>query len=269
MDKDDRLDEKTQKRLDHLSKGWEDGSSYLDNLTVADLRLMLEHFKPMRALIRNIAGGKLRHREEKWDMQADCAMPDQIEKATVQVQRLEAELAQAQKACRRATDERDNLAKINQELARKLDDLHSRHRESNQNASVVTALRCNSVLLECLGITLPEDDSAALIISVAVLSQRDNLVRLWDLLRDRSNDELRPIHEQERELLETALTWLNHNWKRLPYRLEEPMVGASFDFEHHQRAASTATGERIRAVFLPSLCATDGAPLRKALVQTE
>lgn len=54
MAKNSELTKDERKRLDSANKEWVNGSSYLDKITISDLRLLLENFEPLQDLIRAI-----------------------------------------------------------------------------------------------------------------------------------------------------------------------------------------------------------------------
>lgn len=114
-----------------------------------------------------------------------------------------------------------------------------------------------------------EPSSTDLISTVAVMSQLDSVKRLWDLLKDRCEQQNRAASQAEAQLLATALGWHNHNWQQKSYQLFEPTMGQSFDFNQQQRAAfSQPIGETIKAVVLPGIRDYAGRLLKKALVIT-
>ena len=130
-------------------------------------------------------------------------------------------------------------------------------------------LREDTALAQALSLsTLPSGDIEALIHIVAVLAQRDNLERLWDILKDRCENENRPANAAERALLSTALAWYNYNWRTHPYNLIEVSPTAAYDFNAHLRNRHTTTGEIIVAQHLPGIIGSNNEQVRKALVIT-
>jgi len=115
---------------------------------------------------------------------------------------------------------------------------------------------------------LPSDDTQALIQTVAVLAQRENLERLWSALKERCEAENRSASAPERSLLETALVWHNHNWRTRPYRLMEVVPPSAYHFEKHLRSRQTPTGETVVALDLPGIADGNNNPLCKTLVRT-
>ncbi len=130
-------------------------------------------------------------------------------------------------------------------------------------------LRQDEALAHALGLqALAQDDTQATIQMVAVNAQRDNLERIWSALKDHCEAQQRTASTAERDLLESALTWYNHNWQTRPYQVINPAAGAPYQYEHHQRSRHTASGETIAAVVLPGIADGSGRPLCKAVVTT-
>jgi hypothetical protein len=137
--------------------------------------------------------------------------------------------------------------------------------------SPVVKLLCQDVSLATdLGLDgMGADGSADLVRCVAVLSQLDTIRQLWDLLKARCEQQLRPATDCELTLLCSALAWHNYNWRQKPYRFYQPASGGSFDFNKEQRAVGTPPyGESRRGVWLPGISDHAGRLQKKALVVT-
>jgi len=287
------LTDKQQKRLDKLAKSWDDEPSIFlvsDYLTLPDLRLLLEHFPPLQALIRALAAPDESAAQAADSPHPTPALPAANWKALEsELRDLKAQLAETQDAWRQSQTEAQRLKQTlsateaelqqNQERLRWLEAENTRlARERDQATRQLAALAPHPILTiiqrlpdlaEAFALNPPADASPqeALIRAVAILSQRDNIERLWDHLKDRCNRDRRPAHADERELLTTALEWHNLNWQR-PYQLQTPPQGSSYQYETQQRCTATPSGERIQAVWLPGIADPNGKPLRKALVAT-
>lgn len=131
-------------------------------------------------------------------------------------------------------------------------------------------LRKDTALAQALSLSpLPNGDIEALIHIVAVLAQRDNLIRLWNALKDRCENENRPANTAEYALLSTALAWYNYNWRTHPYNLIEVSANAAYDFNAHLRSSHTTTGEIITAQHLPGITDSSNEQVCKPLVITQ
>ena len=115
---------------------------------------------------------------------------------------------------------------------------------------------------------LPTDPIAALIQLVAVLSQSDNLLRLWQTIKDRCDSQQRPAADAELQLLHAALGWHNYNWPKRPYTLIDAAVRGSYDFDRHNRSKHSPSGEKIAQLLLPGLADGSGKAIGRALVCT-
>lgn len=140
----------------------------------------------------------------------------------------------------------------------------------NQAAPAVTFLRNDYALAQAMGLDdLPLDDTQALIQTVAVLAQLDNVQRLWHALKERCELGKRPATVDESALLETALNWHNHTWRSQPYRLIEVNPGSRYDYENQARISHVTKGETVVTLFLHGISNSQGQPLCKAIVSTQ
>jgi HPt (histidine-containing phosphotransfer) domain-containing protein len=278
----DRLDGRAKDRLEKLRRDWESDSPYFpEKLTPADLRLMLEHFEPLRKLIRKIAAG---HSAAPAASHADDAdldtLREELAQALAAQEELRRELDEALAAQEALRSERDAAKRDIQQLQKRCRTLETELAESRREVDslrqrrnehpVLAILRRDGELAARLGLgALDGAEPEPLIRAVAVLAQRDTLQRLWDRLKERCEKERRPANADERLLLETALAWHNHNWPSKPYQLVAPQPGSAYDFNSHQRATATASGERIAAVWLPGIADGSGRVQQKPLVTTQ
>lgn len=262
---------KEKKRLHELKEYWTGNESFLDfrskDFAVADLRLMLERFEPLRELIQQIAAtgatpSGLEHLESVHadpQQQAKLTRLQQVFEeerglktaALAEKKRLEKELAECKKT----------LIGCEKEL--------SRLRQQADPPPVLLMLRHDTALTSRLGLNdLPDDTTNALIHAVAVLAQLSSIERLWEALKERCDREKRPANIEETDLLATTLTWHNHNWATKPYTMQTPKAGERFDFATQQRPASTPSGETIMALWLPGIADGTGKQVKKPLVAT-
>ena len=293
---EDNLDKESRKRLEKLESQWSEpyDAMLLKGLTLPELKLLLEHFTPLQDLIRALVAtpagaspGALAHETASLRDQASAAQ-DSAEAALASTQ---AELAQAHERCRAAerdlsqcTTKVQELVEQNrlqkqtvqqleqqcQQLQNALSAAQAQLARSGSAPAELALLRQDTALAQALGLEpLPGDDTQALIQTVAVLSQRDNLERLWGALKDRCEAEKRPATAGEHALLQAALDWHNHNWRTRPYRLIEAPPASTYHFDHHQRSRHASTGETISAQHLPGIADGSGRPLCKALVHTQ
>ncbi|UBH26247.1 hypothetical protein [Aeromonas enteropelogenes] len=239
---------------DPLSLGQEPASVQLDQRDELTTRLQQE--RNLRAQLEN----KL--------SDADCNLL-QLQQ---QCQRLEQALQQEQALHHKAqTDLSAAISRLQQ-----LEKQQQRHhaeldalRQAGQ--SPVVTLLCQDVSLATdLGLDgMGADGSADLVRCVAVLSQLDTIRQLWDLLKARCEQQLRPATDGELALLGSALAWHNHNWRQKPYQLYQPALASGFDFNKAQRALGTPpSGESLRGVWLPGISDHAGRLQKKALVVT-
>lgn len=330
MAKHDTLDKDSRKRLEKLEQHWDKptGSYSLSDLTLPDLRLLLEHHAPLQELIRSIVATGItaataspqtptapehpedtEYTEPQAQEEADAAAWAEQEQALQNAQQALAhtqselthtrsQYAQLQQQCHDAAQQltqctaraqqllqdKETLAQqlqtleqqsqqLRQQLQQTQHQLHDSRQQLAQRRTApaaLTLLRADRALAQKMELDeLPDDDTQALIHTVAVLAQRDNLERLWNTLKDRCEADRRPASADERALLQAALGWYNHNWRTRPYRLNEAAPSSGFDFNQHQRSQHTPSGETLTALLLPGLHDGSGKALRKALVSTQ
>ena len=271
MEKDDdataQLGKDAGKRLKKLREEWDKpiGVFVTEKLTVADLRLLLEHSPPVQELIRLVvAGDSLTCSPEHKPPQFD-AVPAQDPALQQTLITCQKELDKLRQQLQDATEKQKKLQTENRRLEKEL----TAQRDSAQPPTLAF-LRSDQALAERLGLGgLPKDPVQALIRSVAVLSQMGTIERLWDALKETCERERRRASPEEVSLLQTALEWHNHNWQQRPYALSQPRVGEPFDFNTQLRSSSTSGGEKITALWLPGIVAGNGAIQKKALVATQ
>ena len=242
------LNEDARKRLEKLESEWEkrELSYWGISFSSSDLRLLLEHSRPVRALIRQIACGQMGAGEPvPGQAQGDDALQAELDAVRKQLQDLREEREQLQRALEQA---RQQAAACQMELDR------LRQHPPLGEASEALAFLCQrSDLQAFLGLEGLARDVEGLVRMVAVLAQKDNVRRLLERLGEAAVSRRAPMTAQERALLAAAVNWLNYNWRARPYRLVDPQPHAPFDFNTQNRANYTPTGETIVRVLAPGL----------------
>ena len=292
------LSGKQQKRLDELAKDWEaECEGIFSGFSLSDLHLLLQHFAPLQQLIRQLAVSEdpvqtdvrqpvsTAYGDETLSLAQEAASvnPDQRDELAALLQQerdlrtqLENKLSDATSHLSHSQQQCQRLEQTLQQLQQQQQQQQQRHhaeldalRQSGQ--SPVVTLLCQDVSLATdLGLDgMGADGSADLVRCVAVLSQLDTIRQLWDLLKARCEQQLRPASDGELALLGSALAWHNHNWRQKPYQLYLPALASGFDFNKAQRALGTPpSGESLRGVWLPGISDHAGRMQKKALVVT-
>lgn len=268
-----RLDEESRKRLHKLQAEWDKGvgAFFIERLTMADLRLLLEHFPPLQVLIRAIAVGENATAGEMEDDQANeagqAAQPVVYVPPREMERSLRDELARCETQLQKLLQDNRKLEQVCRQLK---DELAAARRSRAAAAPVeLILLREDASLAAAMGLAaLPEDDLQAWTQVVAVLAQRDSLERLWSVIKMRCEGECRPANEGELRLLSSALTWFNHNWRARPYQLREVAPSTAFDFDTQQRSSQAAAGDTVAELWLPGIADGGGRLLCKPLVLT-
>lgn len=270
----EHLDKDERERLEKLSKAWnkETKSSLLSpNFNPADLRLLLEYFLPLRELIHQIAATPSGQSVPSAQVKAEL---DEAEFQALQVQLVSSQ-AEAVRLRQLLADERRQADELEKELERLKQLLAARElelaklRRQATLPPVLEQLRSMPALASRMDLgDLPADPTQALIRAVAVLSQLNNVERLWDALKEICESERRSATNDEIALLQTALDWHNYNWRKKPYTLHRPHMDAGFDFKTAQRTGTTPSGETLAAVWLPGIVSGSDSVQKKALVAT-
>jgi len=284
------LSKERRKRLDSLEKSWEAPEKLKRTFGAADLRLLLEHYRPLRELIRSISmdssvspkspvSNAYEHQtaEASTTIQADLGETQQeLTYLRQHCNSLEQEIALCKSRAEKLTQQNATQQQANQQLEHQLRQLRVELAASKEQLAQATrcppelaTLREDAWLAQQLGLAeLPADNLQALVQIVAVLAQLDNLERLWNALKERCEAENRAVNPAERALLGQALGWYNHNWHSKPYRLIEATAGAPYDYEQHSRSKHFSSGETISELRLPGFADGSGRPRCKALVIT-
>lgn len=279
------LNKDVRKRLERLGEEWyKESSAYLlANLSAPDLRLLLENFRPLRELIRQIAAtasGQIPSAAARQAVDAACSQAES-ERDAASAENLA--LQEQFDACHQDQIELRKKLQSSQELQNQLEaenrrltgELSAQQRELvkvRQHAGlppVLGLLRREPALAGRLGLAnLPDDANQALIRTVAVLSQMGSIERLWETLKETCERESRPASTEETALLQTALDWHNHNWQKKPFALHCPGDGKPFDFSRELRAAESPSGDTLTSLWLPGIVSGNGSVQKKALVIT-
>lgn len=287
-DKDNQLDKDSLKRLEKFDEEWGDAPKYLsEKLTITDLRLLLEHFEPLQDLIRAVVttstSGTPAVLAQETAALRDRIATEKVGRRTGDLSRTQSELGAALEQCRALQNDlaecnattqqllqaKGKLEKQLQNAEKELSAYRAELDRSGRAPSELALLRGDVELAQRLELAdLPDDDTQALIRTVAVLSQMNNIERLWDVLKAACERESRPAHAEESALLQSAVDWHNHNWRTKPFALHRPNDGKHFDFSKEQRAASTPSGDTVSAVWLPGIVTGTGTVQKKALVAT-
>ncbi len=288
--------ETQKKRLLELGSFWDEQSRFgaSDKLTPVDLRLMLENFEPLQNLIHEIANGSMVQQSTATSVPArvstaeatpDFQLQEQLKEANTALMHLQKQASEDASKLKEATvcieQQKEQIATLKDDKAQLEQQVMSLQKRAEkfqqeigdlnkqfQPLTELQTLRDDTVLAHNLGLDLPADDQQALIAMVAVLSQKDNLERLWDNLKERCEIENRSANDQEMGLLSSALGWHNHNWKLRPFQFLQPLEGERFNFEQQQKTKHQTDGETLSQTFLPGLADGTGKPLRKTLVLT-
>lgn len=130
-------------------------------------------------------------------------------------------------------------------------------------------------LLDCINmdpalkhawLSVDEPVERQLVRLIAVASQWDRLLLLWDRLAARCKDEQRDASATEQKILAHCLALHNLVWQERQANLQPVQTGMPFDPLSHERG--TLHGDTVSAQWLPGLRNAAGQLQRKPLVRT-
>lgn len=240
-----------QKRLEKLQDDAAKGvdGSFLRELTFPDLLLLLREHKPLRALIREIASEADDTCPEDHDADNDEADDADERGSAPHALPSPAPRAALAPVMRVAPIPADPLR---QQLAPEL--------------ALLQTLRADAELAAAWLGGQVEDEGRQLTRLVVCAAQWDLLSDLWEKLAARCKQAQRAASAAELQILRGALALHNLRWQGRQAQLAEVATGATYNYERHQRG--TATGDAVRALWLPGLVNAGGQLHKKPLVQT-
>lgn len=112
------------------------------------------------------------------------------------------------------------------------------------------------------------DETAArqLVRLIAVASQWEQVLLLWDRFAARCKQEQRPASVTERQILKRCLALHNLIWQGRQARLQQALPGEEYEPRQHDRG--TVRGDIVSAEWLPGLLNAAGQLQKKPLVRT-
>ena len=111
-----------------------------------------------------------------------------------------------------------------------------------------------------------ESEGRQLVRLVAVASQWNQILLLWDRLAERCRQAQRKATHDELSILGNSLDLHNLIWDGKAAEMQHANLGDSFDYDYHERGRST--GDDVRGEWLPGLISAAGMRQRKILVAT-
>ena len=112
----------------------------------------------------------------------------------------------------------------------------------------------------------PETEGRQLVRLIAVASQWDHVMQLWDRLAGRCKKDKRAATPDERQILQVSLDLHNLIWHETAARLQLVEMGVDYDYRIHERG--TPQGDKVSAEWLPGLVNAAGDVKKKPLVRT-
>jgi hypothetical protein len=111
-----------------------------------------------------------------------------------------------------------------------------------------------------------ESEGRQLVRLLAIVSEWDEVLRLWGRLADRCKNGRRSATDEEVGILEAVLHFNNLRWRDRSAALVSAKVGA--DFRHEEMERGTPKGNAVEEVWLPGIANAAGQIQKKTLVKT-
>lgn len=171
--------------------------------------------------------------------------------------------------------QRNKLSQDNQELKKNNDRLNSEVNDLNRQLNSFKwtdsikpefdFLRQVKNHPELASILLPNGDENLLQL-IAISSQWNNVLRVWDALAIQVKKTQQTISTTEQQILEHSLALFNLTLQSNQAILQSPELGASYDYDIHQKVSGS--GGSIEQILLAGLYNAAGDNVRTAIVAT-
>ena len=118
---------------------------------------------------------------------------------------------------------------------------------------------------ELVSILLPNRDDNVLQL-IAIASQWNNVLRVWDAIATEVKNTQQAISAAEQQILEHSLALFNLTLQSNQATLKSPETGESYDYDIHQKVSGS--GGSVEQVLLAGLYNAAGENVRAAIVTT-
>lgn len=118
---------------------------------------------------------------------------------------------------------------------------------------------------ELVSILLPNRDDNVLQL-IAIASQWNNVLRVWDAIATQVKNTQQAISATEQQILEHSLALFNLTLQSNQATLKNPETGESYDYDIHQKVSGS--GGSVEQVLLAGLYNAAGENVRAAIVTT-
>lgn len=155
----------------------------------------------------------------------------------------------------------ESLSTENQDLNKKLGSFNW----ANSLKSEFNFLKQVQSHPELASILLPNGDDNVLQL-IAIASQWNNVLRVWDAMATQIKNTQQAISAKEKQILEHSLALFNLTLQSNQATLKNPEAGESYDYDIHQKVSGS--GGSIEQVLLAGLYNAAGENVRAAIVAT-
>ncbi|XID74649.1 hypothetical protein ACF3NA_09020 [Alkanindiges sp. WGS2144] len=182
--------------------------------------------------------------------------------------RKEQDLSQLQLQISRLNQENEQLMQNNESMGSKINALNKVLDSFNWASSLKPEfdfLQQVQAHPEISKILLPNHDENILQL-IAIASQWNNVLRIWDALAAQVKNTQQAISVTERTILEHSLALFNLTLQSNQATLQDPEIGENYDYDIHQKVSGS--GGNIEQVLLAGLCNAACDNVRAAVVVT-
>jgi hypothetical protein len=253
------IDKDERKRLVRLQEDGPKGvnGSYLKNLTYPDLLLLLEADPTIQKLIRKIVQPMLAASEGE---EAIAAESGEDSSATDSVSRyiklpVQPPPIKIEKVIEKVPYEVRVEVPVHDPLRGQL----------LPELKLLQAVQADTELAVAW-LEASESEGRQLMRLLSMVSEWDEVLRLWGRLADRCKKDQRTATGVELQILQAVLAFNNLRWRDCSASLVSAQIGA--DFHHETMERGTPKGSTVQAVWLPGIANAAGQIQKKPVVKT-
>lgn len=182
--------------------------------------------------------------------------------------RKEQDVSHLQQQISRLSQDNQKLKQNNESLSTENQDLNKKLGSFNWANSIKTEFNFLKQVQshpELASILLPNGNDNVLQL-IAIASQWNNVLRVWDAIATQIKNTQQAISATEQQILEHSLALFNLTLQSNQATLKSPETGESYDYDIHQKVSGS--GGSIEQVLLAGLYNAAGENVRAAIVTT-
>ena len=203
---------------------------------------------------------QLKHTNKKLE-EENMGILDLFKRKEQDVSHLQQQISGLSQDNQKLKQNNESLSTENQDLNKKLGSFNW----ANSLKSEFNFLKQVQSHPELASILLPNGDDNVLQL-IAIASQWNNVLRVWDALATQIKNTQQAISVTEQQIIEHSLDLFNLSLQSNQATLKNPEFGESYDYDIHQKVSGS--GGSIEQVLLAGLYNAAGENVRAAIVTT-